>query len=101
MTPEELLNINPNLSKVAGFMKDHPEYPVRFWDNGTVDITIPKDGSISKFVGQFKCPSCGEPTGGPPVDPSKENIKGTFRTCETCSIRFFVHNAVKFGGTPT
>lgn len=101
MTPEELLEINPNLVKVAGFIKEHPEYPVRFWNNGTVDITLSKDGHLGKFLEQFRCPSCGEPTSGPDIKPGTGDIKGTFRTCGTCSIKFFVHNAVKFGGTPT
>lgn len=99
MTPEKLLEINPKLVKVASFMKEHPECTVRFWDDGTVDITLPKSVTLDSFIGQFVCPSCGEPTGGPGI--SGRDIKGTFRECGDCGIRFFIHNMVKFGGTPT
>ena len=50
MTPEELLEINPKLISVTKFMKEHPDYPVRFWDNGTVDISIPERGKLGEFV---------------------------------------------------
>ena len=99
MTPEELLGINPNLAKVATFMKEHPDCTVRFWDDTTVDITIPKSASLGSFVSQLACPSCSKPTEGPGV--SGRDIKGTFRKCNDCGIRFFIHNMVKFGGTPT
>lgn len=97
MTPEELLDMNPNIGKVATFIKEHPECNVRFWDDATVDITIPKATKLDSFLAQFKCPSCGEPTGGPELHGG--DIKGTFRECNACGIRFFIHNMVKFGGT--
>lgn len=100
MTPEELLEINPKLGKMAVFMKEHPEYTVRFWDDATVDITLPKDAGLWKFVGGFRCPSCMEITEGPAMEPGKANITGTFRSCEECGIRFFIHTSVKFGGSP-
>lgn len=97
MTPEELLEMNPNIGKVATFIKEHPECNVRFWDDATVDITIPKAVKLDSFLAQFKCPSCGEPTVGPELHGG--DIKGTFRECNDCGIRFFIHNMVKFGGT--
>lgn len=99
MTLDELLAMNPNLGKMSGFMKEHPEFPVRFWDDGTVDITIPENVKIASFVAKFRCPCCQSPTEGPYIQTDKEDIKGTFRKCNECSIRFFAHNKVKFGGT--
>ena len=99
MTLDELLKINPNLGKVSGFMKEHPEFPVRFWDDGTVDITIPENIKIVNFVAKFHCPCCQESTTGPEIPSDKEDIKGTFRQCRECGIRYFIHNKVKFGGT--
>lgn len=99
MTPEELLEMNPKIGKVATFIKEHPECNVRFWDDATVDITIPKTVKLDSFLAQFACPSCGEPTAGPEM--RGVDIKGTFRECSDCGIRFFIHNMVKFGGTPT
>lgn len=99
MTPEELLSLNPKLGKVTTFIKDHPECKVRFWENATVDITIPAATTLDSFLAKFTCPSCGEPTTGPEM--AAGDVKGTFRECEACGIRFFIHNMVKFGGTPT
>lgn len=99
MTPEELLDINPRLGKVASFIKEHPECNVRFWDDATVDITIPRTAALAGFISRFVCPSCGSTTAGP--DMSGHDVKGTFRECRDCGIRFFIHNMVKFGGTPT
>lgn len=99
MTVDELIGINPNLGKVARFMKDNPSIPVRFWDNGTVDIMLGENDPIPSFIGKFKCPSCNEPTAGPEMPAGSDTIKGTFRECAACGIRFFIHNRVKFGGT--
>jgi predicted RNA-binding Zn-ribbon protein involved in translation (DUF1610 family) len=100
MTPEELLEINPKLVSVTKFMKEHPDYPVRFWDNGTVDISLSERSKLGEFVTKFKCPSCGKDTDGPTIPTDAVDIKGTFRECPECSIKFFIHNKVKFGGTP-
>ena len=99
MTPDELLSINPKLGKVAAFMKERPDCPVRFWDDATVDVTIPASSALDSFLAQFKCPSCGEPTDGPEL--TGNDVKGTFRSCDGCGIKFFIHSRVKFGGTPT
>ena len=98
MTVDELLDINPNIAHVAKFMKEHPEIPVRFWDDGTVDITIPVKTSLHKFIVAFKCPSCDRGTDGPAL-PTHDDIRGSFRECHDCGLRFFIHNTVKFGGT--
>ena len=79
MTVDELLEMNPRLGHVARYMAEHPDIPVRFWDNGTVDLTIPPKAKLGQFFGSFRCPSCGNPGG--------------------CGIRFFIHNEVKFGGS--
>lgn len=99
MTPEELLEINPNLVKMTGFMKEHPEFPVRFWGDGTVDITIPESTPLSAFAAKFRCPCCDGYPDGPAIPSDKDDIKGTFRSCEECGIRYFIHNKVKFGGS--
>lgn len=98
MTVDELLELNPNLGHMAVFMKEHPELPVRFWDDGTVDITLPARSSLHKFIVAFKCPSCGKGTDGPAL-PTHEDLRGSFRECHGCNIRYFIHNMVKFGGT--
>ena len=94
----ELLDINPKLASVAKFMGAHPDIPVRFWENGTVDIMIGERASLPDFIGKFTCPSCGNLTVGPALDGS-ENVRGSFRECKDCGIKYFVHNKVKFGGT--
>ena len=99
MTPEELLEMNPNLASVAEYMQSHPGTPVRFWENGTVDITLPASSQLVPFIEKFVCPSCNNPTAGPELESGSLDIKGTFRTCSTCGIQFFIHNSVKFGGT--
>ena len=98
MTVDELLEINPKLGHVAKYMAEHPDVPVRFWDNGTVDITLPGKASLHKFIVGFRCPSCDGATDGPAL-PAHEDIRGSFRECHECGIRFFIHNNVKFGGT--
>lgn len=98
MELEQLLEINPKLASMAKFMTAHPEIPVRFWENGTVDMMIGERASLVGFIGKFTCPSCGGPTSGPVLDGS-ENVRGTFRECADCGIRYFIHNKVKFGGT--
>jgi len=100
MTPEKLLEINPKLGTVASFMKAHPECTVRFWEDATVDITLPANVRLDSFLAQFVCPSCGQPATGPGLQENA-NIKGTFRGCDDCGIRFFIHSRVKFGGSPT
>lgn len=98
MTVDELLEMNPRLGHVAKYMTEHPDIPVRFWDNGTVDITLPVRTGLNKFISGFTCPSCGNATEGPAI-PNHDDIRGTFRDCHGCGIRFFIHNTVKFGGT--
>lgn len=98
MELDDLLKINPKLAAMAKFMAAHPDIPVRFWDNGTADIMIAERASLVDFTGKFKCPSCDNPTGGPALDGS-ENVRGTFRECKDCGIKYFIHNKVKFGGT--
>lgn len=98
MTVDELLEMNPRLGHVARYMAEHPDIPVRFWDNGTVDLTIPPKAKLGQFLGSFRCPSCGNPVEGRSV-PDKDTMKGTFRECRGCGIRFFIHNEVKFGGS--
>lgn len=100
MTPEELIKHNPNLIHVVKFMQAHPDHPVRFWADCTVDITLPEKQKLGTFVSTFKCPSCETITQGPPITTDDGDIKGTFRTCDGCNIRYFIHNKVKFGGTP-
>lgn len=100
MTPETLAEINPNLLSVASFMEAHPEHIVRFWDNGTVDITLSRKTSIPQFISAFKCPSCNAATVGKDLPPSDNaNLVGLYRNCTACGIKFFIHTRVKFGGT--
>ena len=77
MTVDELLEMNPRLGHVARYMAEHPDIPVRFWDNGTVDLTIPPKAKLGQFLGSFRCPSCGNPVEGRSV-PEVRRFLGFF-----------------------
>ena len=98
MTLDGLLKKNPAIAGVARLMSGHPDYCVRFWDDGTVDVTLPAGTQLWKVAGEFPCPPCDGTTEGP-GNPGAPNVKGTFRVCGRCSLRFFIHSYTKFGGS--
>ena len=98
MTLEELIEHVPDPVNLAKFIGQSPD-PVRIWDNGTLDITIGEDKSLHDYIKTFACPVCGSSI-DPDID-SSPNIKGTFKRCPDCEQRYFFHQMVPFGGTPS
>jgi DNA-directed RNA polymerase subunit RPC12/RpoP len=98
MDLDTLLEMNPNVATVAKFMAAHPDIPVRFWENCTVDVTVPEKADLNRFLASFRCTSCGEEMEGPGI-PGDSDVKGAFRSCPKCALRFFIHSKVRFGGT--
>lgn len=99
MSVDEFIEKFPGAANVARYMASHPDTPVRIWDNMTVDITVPRNSTLAKFLASFSCPACGSATEGPMPPPGSDKVCGTFRTCTSCGARYFIHTMVEFGGT--